>query len=249
MSSEYQMIKLTHDGSNWVNYRDKLRITLNMRGLTDHITSEQITQAYTAAGIINGVGPNDRWAADQATVRFIIMNTIPEAIFSRIKNLPHAKGYWDSLHTLFQDRSQNLIMDLMTKLQESRCEEGGNLRTHFDSLIDLREQLAVMGRTITDQEFATILMRSVPPSFRRDVSQITTAADVSARDITPATVMRILTDEYDTRAREQTGSHNRDEAFATRTARNQNQGQKQGQSQRDVECYNCHKKGHTKAQC
>jgi gag-polypeptide of LTR copia-type len=141
-------------------------------------------------------------------------------------------------------------MDMMSKLQELRCEEGGNICTHFDSLIDLRKQLTVMDRAITDQEFATILMQSVPPSYRCDISQINTAADISARNITPTTVMRIITNEYDTCVREQTGSYNRDKAFATRTARNKNQkGQSQGQNRCDIECYNCHKKGHTKAQC
>jgi hypothetical protein len=101
MSGDLQMIKLAHNGSNWVNYRNKLLITVTMQRLTDHLQHEQITQEYLAGGIINGAGLQARWISDQATVKFIIMHSIPEAIFSQIKNSMHVKGYWDSLHTLF----------------------------------------------------------------------------------------------------------------------------------------------------
>ncbi|KAH9986665.1 hypothetical protein BJV74DRAFT_844244 [Russula compacta] len=92
--------------------------------------NDNIPQAYTAAGAVDDLQPNDRWEVDQTITR-------------------HAKGLWDALKALFEGRLQDLVMDLPQTLQQAKCEETGNLRTHFGSLVDLREQLAAMGQTPT----------------------------------------------------------------------------------------------------
>jgi len=39
------------------------------------------------------------------------------------------------------------------------------VRTHYERLADLREQLAAMGKAITDRVYAGTLMGSLPPSY------------------------------------------------------------------------------------
>jgi hypothetical protein len=66
----------------------------------------------------------------------------------------------------------------------------------------MREQLAAMGQSIGDREFATILLSSLPPSYKPTYERITTAADISGSTIMPDSVIRLVTNEYDTRIRE-----------------------------------------------
>lgn len=92
-------------------------------------------------------------------------------------------------------------MDLLQTLQQAKCEETGNLRTHIDSLVDLREKLAAMGKTITDDQFTAVLLRSLPTSYKDLASHIMTIAVVNGKPITPSTVIRVINNEYDTRTR------------------------------------------------
>ncbi len=92
-----------------------------------------------------------------------------------------------------------MLIDLGRKLQNTKCGEDDDVRTHFELLADFREQLAAMGQSISDEQYTNTLMGSLPPSYDANVNIITTSADMSATTITPTTVIRIITDEYDKR--------------------------------------------------
>src|SRR5487761_1616980 len=133
------------------------------------------------------------------------------------------------------------VTDLGKKLQSAKCEEEDDVRSHFTKLSDLREQLSAMGKDIDDQEYASILLGSLPPSYEPTTSAINAAADMTGTDITPDQVTRLVTDEYNRRIiKKGKGKTAPDEAFAAN-------GQKVDRSK--AECFNCHKIGHFKSEC
>ena len=131
-------------------------------------------------------------------------------------------------------------MDLMNKLQFLKCVEGDNLCTHFLDLTNLHDQLSTMGKSFSDEDFATILLRSLPDSYKMQVSSIITSADMMNTNIAPSLVIHMLSDEYDNRVCASTASKTpKNEAFKSE---DQGKGKK---GNRNVQCKNCHKKGHT----
>jgi hypothetical protein len=70
-----------------------------------------------------------------------------------------------------------------------------------------------MSKIIPDDEFAMILIRSLPPSYKSKASQMVTSADMNNTDITSKTVIKMIGDEYDARARESMVNKLRPEAF------------------------------------
>jgi hypothetical protein len=119
--------------------------------------------AYGAAGTINGVTAPVRWAHGEATVKQAIAASVPDSIFNRIKGSTRAKDVWDALKALFEGRTQMIVVDLRRQIQSLKCGEDDNVRTHFDNIANLREQLAAMGKTIPDDEYSSILLGSLPP--------------------------------------------------------------------------------------
>ena len=233
------VVKLAVDGSNWITYRDRLQFALSVHRWTEHLTHTTVTATYINAGAKNGMTPAQRWDHDETIIKYLITSSVPDSIFNRIKSGTHVKDVWDTLKKSLEDRAQNLLMDLTKRIQNTKCTEG-NVRTHFNQLVDMREQLAALGQCIADHEFATILLCSLPPSYKPTYGQITTAAEFCGKAITPGSVMRLVTDEYDTRIREGTaGKSTRDEASAVDLKK----------KRRDIKCYNCHKKGHVKSEC
>ena len=191
--------KLAADGSNWVVYRDRMTWAMDSRLLSDHLTNVSMPAAY-GPGTINGVTLAARWAQGEATVKQAIAASVPDSIFNRIKGSTRAKDVWDALKALFEGRTQMIIVDLRRQLQTMKCGEDDNVRTHFDTIANLREQLAAMGKTIADDEYASILLGSLPAAYDTTASAMSTTASLTNTTLTPNTVIRLVTDEYDRRA-------------------------------------------------
>src|SRR5216684_9317019 len=133
-------------------------------------------------------------------------------------------------------------MDLMNKLQFSKCAEGDNLCTHFLDLTNLCAQLSTMGKSFSDEDFATILLRSLSDSYKMQTSSIVTLVDMTNTAISPSLVIHMLSDKYNNCIHSSiAGISAKDKAYKA-----QSQGKKKPHN---VQCKNCNKKGHIKAEC
>jgi len=180
------------------------------------------------------------WSKHDGYVKQVIAASLPESLFLRVQKEETAKSVWDTLTNLFQNRSRVVAIDLRRKLQETRCTEKGDLRAHFDKLRLLREQLAALGQSISDDDFAAIVISSLPNSYDSNIAAITSSALVSQSDLTPDFIMRILSDEYDRRQTrsKKTISNSEDAAYSAKDLKKST-----------TVCENCKKKGHSKEQC
>ena len=181
MSDEHRINipKLAADGSNWVIYRDRMLWAMSLRILSEHLTNVSMPEVYAAAGTVNGVDAPTRWAHGEATVKQAIAASVPDSIFNHIKSKTRAKDVWDALKALFEGRSQMIVVDLRRKLQSMKCGEDDNVRVHFDQIADIREQLASMGTSIPDSEYASILLGSIPTSYEPATSAMSTTAKLT----------------------------------------------------------------------
>ena len=132
-----------------------------------------------------------------------------------------------------------ITVDLGLKLQNIKLGNKDDAQAHFIQLSDLQEQLASMGKTLDDDEYASILLGSLPPSYSSVIGGLNAAADSTGNTITLDQVKQLISDEYD-RCMICKGKNGPEEAFATT--------QKQ-HDKRNVKCFNCHKMGHYKSDC
>src|SRR6266404_9741683 len=84
---------------------------------------------------------------------------------------------------------------LCHKLQSIRCIEGSNIYEVFTDINKLCKQLVCMGTTIADDEYASILLASLPASYEPTVSSITTLS--STNTITADMVIKSVIQVYD----------------------------------------------------
>jgi hypothetical protein len=233
--------KLLADGSNWVNYRDWMIWAISSRTLSDHLTNDSMPAVYGAAGTINGVTAPARWAYSEATMKQAIAASVPDSIFMQIKLHTRAKDVWDGLKTLYEGRSQMITVDLRRKIQSLKCEEDGNVRTHIKTVANLCEQLAAMGTSIPDNEYASILLGSIPASYEPQMAAMSTTAKLMGMPLTSSMVISLLMDEHNRRALKKP-KEGQDEALGADAG-------KKKKLKKDVECFNCKKKGHMKSDC
>ena len=198
---------------------------------------------YGAAGAINGVDAPARWAYGEATVKQMIAASVPDSVFTQIKGSTRAKDVWDALRALYEGRTSMIVADLHRQIQTLRCGEDDNVRTHFEAMANLREQLAAMGTTIPDEEYTSVLLSSIPRSYDGNTSAMSTTVALTNARLTSSTVVKLLTDEYDRRTLRAGKQDGNDEALTADASK------KKKTSKKDVECFNCKKRGHMKADC
>ncbi len=123
-----------------------------------------------------------------------------------------AKDVWDALKKLYEGRTTLILVDLGRRLQTTRCAEEDSVRKHSDRLTDLHEQLAAMGESMLNAEYALILMGSLPLLYQPTLNAISAAAEISGTISIPATVIKPAIDGYDRRTLK--GGKAQDEAVA-----------------------------------
>jgi hypothetical protein len=255
MQSEEQKVhlpKLDIEGDNWVMYRDRLLWTMKQFSMKDHIANDSPPAAYTAKGTVRGLASADRWERKEHLIRTALGNSMPDKAFNQIKDTESVKEAWDILRSVYEDHMAALVSDCMKAFRNTKCLEGGNIRTHFHQLAVLRDQLTLLGQTITDRDYLDTLLTSIPRSFEGSISSLNGTSFLTKTKITADSFRAFLLDEYerhilmekeDAKAGKKEGKDGKDEAFAADSTK------KKDKDKRKVECHNCHKKGHMKADC
>jgi hypothetical protein len=239
--------KLAADGSNWISYRDRIKWTITMRGLGDHLTDDTITQNYVSAGDIGGLKPEQRWTADKIAVKQIFRETIPDLVFNQIESAYEPTDVWGRLKGLFEGKPRcfrvKSMVDLGKKFLNTRCGENDDICAHLEKLTDLRQRLSSLGRTIDDAEYISVILGSLPPSYDRAIDSLVNSYEACNKDLTLTAVVRMATNEQE-RRRLRKGENNpqHEASGAAEDSERKNK-------RKNVECYNCRKKGHYKSEC
>jgi hypothetical protein len=173
------MPKLSSDGKNWVIYMDQLQLSVQACRLDGHLdgtisqpvdppackSTEKPFKVLTTdkqTAITAYTAKLQEWVQKEAIVTQQIVSTILDSLYLQIKGKSPVKKAWDLLKFDPEKRSHMYMMDLRWRLQDKRCEENGNIHTHFDTMHTLHEDLAMLGDNLNDADFSAILLGSLP---------------------------------------------------------------------------------------
>ena len=149
---------------------------MDLRTLSNHFTNILMTAAYGSAGTIGGLSASTQWAHGKVTVKQVIAASVLNSIFNQIKGSMRTMDVWDTLKALFEGRMQTIVVDLHRQIQSMKCREDNNVRTHFNNITNLHEQLATMGKSIPNDKYVSILLSSIPSNYKATISAMSTTA-------------------------------------------------------------------------
>ncbi|KAF7345981.1 Retrovirus-related Pol polyprotein from transposon TNT 1-94 [Mycena venus] len=249
--------KCEADGSNWSVYKNRFSYAADAAGLGDHllltytapITPTVISPATAADAAVLELFEKDlkTYKSGQAIIKQAIASSIPDPLFLRIKDEKTAADLWKKVSEEFEKKSKMVTVDLHCRLQDEHCTETGDVRTHLAKLQTLRTDLIGMGADPGDDNFTAIILGLLPPSYDPYLSAIMATSTLLAKTLSPDDLIRGLNEEADHRSlKNKSRKDNRDIAFSVGDGKG---GRGKGGSKPNVECYNCHKKGHIKADC
>lgn len=187
-----------------------------------------------------------QWRKNEAIVKQLIAATISDSLFLKVRSKPTAHGIWEALANTFEKKSRMVSLDLRRRLQEERCGNKDDVRTHVTKLRTMYENLAAMGHPPSDDDFTAIILGSMPPSFDSYISSLFAASRLNAVTISPDDAMDALTDEYERRRASRPKGPDRKGNDADDVALAANDRTK---SKDNVRCFKCKKLGHYKSEC
>ena len=199
----------------------------------------------------------------------IILSTTSTRLGANIKDFDTTKEMWDVVKADATTKSTLYILDAEDQLSSMKLDENDDpkthlmeLKQHFQLMLQRRDNLVKMGSTILDTCFKTIIMSSLPESYRPTLQTITAAerankltggkstgmkhADLVA-SITEEAQHRVINDEQSKNAELALAAH------AKRTTKNRcmekSKHEDGSDKEQEEECENCHKPGHCKKDC
>src|SRR5882762_1953369 len=257
--------KLEVDGSNWVIFKDCFAFAAAAAGLEKHIDGTgsapnppvfalggptPLTTAQTTE-IEQYEEKQSKWMMGEAVVRQAIATTIPDSLFIEVRKEVTARLMWEAVRMKREKKSRMVTVDLRRKLQAEKCSEHDDMRAHLNKLQTMREDLASMGASIVDEDFTSIILGSIPPSYDTYIAAITATSTLLNQVLTPTNLIDAISDEADRRAIKNPKSKKdeHDAAFVAGQPKRGGGNSGSKKSKKDVECFNCHKKGHLKRDC
>jgi hypothetical protein len=181
---QVQVPKLSLDGANWVIYHNRLKWAMQTNSFNAHASDTSLTQAYTTLGMIGGLTSDVHWKKEENAIKQVLGSTLPDTAVNRIKASANVHDTWEILRHVYEERSKALVTDLIQRFQNKCYDEDECIRSHFEYLTDLHEQLVAMGKSVTDKDYTDMLLASLPTSYNGVVLSISASACLVSKALT-----------------------------------------------------------------
>jgi len=146
----------------------------------DHAVVNATLTAYVAGGIVSGLTLNARWAKEENTIKLVLGSMLPDTAFNRIKTTVNIHDAWEILKQVYEEWSKVLVADIIRRFWNKCCNEDESIRSHFEYLANLHEQLTAIGKAVMDKDYTDMLLTSLPALYDSAVSSISASASASA---------------------------------------------------------------------
>ena len=120
-----------------------------------------------------------------------------ESISIDLQGLKTGKALWDALCEKHEKKALTVVVDLWHRLYVLKCLDDSNVKTHIQSLNAMYQQLKGMGEVITETDFKTLILDSLPKSYRPLINTISLQNCANPTAVKPAIVMESILEEFD----------------------------------------------------
>ena len=257
--------KLEVDGSNWVIFKDRFLFAAAAAALKGHIdgtdvspvmpviapTREPLTEIQTDK-LTEYEKLRTKWDMEENILKQALASVIPDSLFIEVRRKETALAMWDAVKGQREKKSRMVTVDMRRKIQSEKCSEQGDVRTHLVKLQTMREDLASMGAAISDEDFTSVILGSIPQSYDTYIAAITATSSLLNQTLSPTNLIDAIRDESDRRAikNPKPKKEGQDAAFAAGQSSDKGKkGNDESKKSKRVKCYNCKKLGHVVKEC
>lgn len=271
-SSAFERLEAT--GKNWVTFRQRFQIAVKQKDVWEHFdgTSPRLTPADPAKATPAELTTITTWDKKESLVMYLITQKLPDITFTKHARKGTAAAIWAAIIQEFTLKSLLLRANLCTQFLTMRATTGANLHTKLDHVRVKYEELLTNDITVSEAEYAALIINFLPDDMSTFVSQVSATAKLAhgfqtsspaladsdmpteeAPAIKATTLMEIALEEWDRRT---SGSQRakaklKDVSVAASVISTEKPKLKgcRGPQKPVGVCWNCGGKGHRQDQC
>lgn len=226
--SDHNISKVVQfDGTNFGNWKYRLGILLDEKGLKKYI-EEDLADILTAADADQRSGIRKE---EKKCISFLVQS-IHDSQLEYVKDKERAKAMFDSLAAVFERKSIAGQLLLRKQLLMMKMNDGQSISEHFLKFDKHIRDLKAIGAKMEEMDVVCHLLLTMPKRFD---TVVTTIETMNTRDVTMDFVKSRLMDENSKRNVGSSGKSS--ESYAMNAKRP------------DIICFKCQKPGHIKSQC
>src|SRR5882724_3543616 len=157
---------------------------------------------------------------------------------------------WQIIVTEFDRKGCMVQVDLCCHMMEKCMSETDDICAHLDDMALSYERLSGMGVAIHDEDYASMVLMSLPNSYTTHLETLTDATISSRCTFTTQDFISKaieLLDKQQLWANHNLKSGQENSTF--QSLESHSKGKKNNSPQKDIEYFNCHKKGHFACDC
>jgi hypothetical protein len=176
-----------------------------------------------------------------------IFSTITDRLMLQLGSQLTGAAMWTEMKKLHKGKSALVKADMCKRMLLTRCEEGADVKAHFGELNRIRQIMAGMGEVVQEVDYGTIIMGSLPDSYRSIISSLEAAAGYASKVVMPQELIAAVTVEYEHRLIRNPQTTRKGGNAALTAGSNAHTGKRS--MTKNITCYNCNKTGHFKSDC
>lgn len=158
---------------------------------------------------------------------------------------------WATMKANTTDKSQMFMVDAKARLRNMWCTELGDIKAHLVAMVSAQNELFGLSITVPDDDFAIMIMGSLPPLYHQLLSNVSAAAKMASTKVKPNDLIKFI-NEVDFRARDIAGGPGESALYASNTSSKPGKARGKpadGKSTKKGKCHNCKREGHYESDC